>query len=411
MALYSYKGIDGSGKEVKGTLNSDSLPNAKKWIRGRGIMLMEIVEERASSSATQRHTSSSLGFSTLFTPKIKINELSLMTRQLATLIKARIQIVEAFTALIDQTTHQQLKIILSEIKQRVNEGSSLAKALSDYPKVFNNVYVNMVEAGEASGTLDIVLLRLAEFTDAQVKLKNKIKGAMAYPVIMAVVGSILMGIIFTFVIPKITKIFVSMKRDLPLQTEICIWISDFIRNYWMAILPAGLASFYLFKKYIQTEKGRGRWHRFLLRMPKFGPLLVMINVGRFCSTLATLLNSGVPILVSLRIVKNLISNVHMRHALAEASDSVAEGASLTGPLVKSGLYPSLVTHMIRLGEKSGELASMLKIVAENYEEEVEHKLNNMTAMLGPIMMVCMGGVVGLIIFAVIAPMMELNSLR
>ena len=166
-----------------------------------------------------------------------------MTRQLATLIKARIQIVEALEALVDQADNQMLKISLAEIKQKVNEGSSLAGALSDYPKIFDNVYINMVEAGESSGTLDVVLNRLADFTESRLKLKNKVRGAMVYPVIMIVFGTIMMGIIFAFVIPKITKIFVSMKKELPLQTQVSIWISNFVRDYWLFLIIAGISAF------------------------------------------------------------------------------------------------------------------------------------------------------------------------
>ena len=404
MPLYSYKGLHHSGREVKSTLNSDNLASAKQRIKAQGIMLLSIEEQKASSQ--------SKGFTLSFlAKKVDIGELSLMTRQLSTLIKARIQIVQALSALIDQTNNQQLKIILSEIKQKVNEGSSLAGALSDYPKVFNNVYVNMVEAGEASGNLDIVLVRLAEFTDAQVKLKNNIKKAMIYPVIIMVVGTILIGFIFGYVIPQIAKIFVSMKKALPLQTQLCIWISHVIKDYWFIIIIGCFISYYCLKKYIKTKKGKNKWDRLILKIPVVGKLVTMINVSRFCSTLATLLNSGVPILISMRIIKNLISNVHMKQAVIKASESVSEGSSLAGPLIKSGLYPPMVTHMISLGEKSGELSPMLKIVAKNYEDEVDNRLSGLTSVLEPIMMVCMGVVVCFIIFSVVVPMMEINTLR
>ena len=404
MPLYSYKGLHHSGREVKSTLNSDNLASAKQRIKAQGIMLLSIEEQKASSQ--------SKGFTLSFlAKKVDIGELSLMTRQLSTLIKARIQIVQALSALIDQTNNQQLKIILSEIKQKVNEGSSLAGALSDYPKVFNNVYVNMVEAGEASGSLDIVLVRLAEFTDAQVKLKNNIKKAMIYPVIIMIVGTILIGFIFGYVIPQIAKIFVSMKKALPLQTQLCIWISHVIKNYWFIIIIGCFISYYCLKKYIKTKEGKNKWDRLVLKIPVVGKLVTMINVSRFCSTLATLLNSGVPILISMRIIKNLISNVHMQQAVIKASESVSEGSSLAGPLIKSGLYPPMVTHMISLGEKSGELSPMLKIVAKNYEDEVDNRLSGLTSVLEPIMMVCMGVVVCFIIFSVVVPMMEINTLR
>ncbi|EQC51034.1 type II secretion system inner membrane protein GspF [Bacteriovorax sp. DB6_IX] len=400
MAIYAYQGIDKTGVEKKGTVTAENESMAKQKIRSSGIMLTKIKEQKSESKAQAAIT---------FGNAISINDLSLMTRQLATLIKARIQIVEAFNALIEQCENPKLKVILSEVRQKVNEGSSLAAALSDYPKVFDNIYVNMVEAGESSGTLDIVLLRLAEFTESQVKLKNKVRGAMMYPIIMLLVGASVMGIILVLVIPKITKIFITLKKDLPLPTKICIWASAFLKSYWWAVILGSIALFWLFKKYIATKKGKANWDTFLLKMPILGTLVTMINVSRFCSTLATLLNSGVPILMAMRIVKNLISNVHIQEAVEASRVSISEGSSMAGPLASSKLFPVMVTHMISLGEKSGELEPMLKIISENYEDQVESKLNGLTSVLEPIMMVGMGGAVAFIVMSVVIPMMELNS--
>lgn len=402
MALYSYQGLKDNGKEVKASINADSDSQAKQRIRSMGIMLISLKEEKSDSESKKTGIS--------FSSSVSVQDLSVVTRQLATLIKAKITIIESLSALEDQTENKTLRIILSEVKQKVNEGSSLANALKDYPKVFNNVFVNMVDAGEQSGTLEIVLLRLAEFTEGQVSLKNKIKGAMLYPIIMMTVGALLMGIIFIFVIPKITKVFVSMKKELPLQTKICIWISNFVKDYWWAIIIGIFFFFSSFFKYISTKNGEKRWDKLVLKMPIVGDIATMINVSRFCSTLATLLSSGVPILTSLRIVSNLIGNVHMQKAVVDARDSVSEGGSLATPLERSGLFPPLVTHMIRLGEKSGEIQQMLQIVGQNYEEQVNTKLGGLTSVLEPIMMVGMGGAVGFIVFSVIVPMMEINKI-
>jgi general secretion pathway protein F len=403
MAIFNYKGLDSSGKEVKKTINSETLSQAKQKIRTSGVMLIDIQEQKSGSGKMKSTVS--------FGGGVKIQDLSLMTRQLATLIKAKIQIVEAFSALMDQTDNQRLKIILSEVKQKVNEGSTIAGALGDYPKVFNNVYINMVDAGEASGSLDVVLLRLADFTEAQVKLRNKIQSSMTYPVIMIIVGTVMMGIIFVFVIPKITKVFATMKKELPLPTRICIYISDFLQSYWWSVPIIIFGLIYIFKRYTATKSGEKNWHALLLRTPYISKLVVMINVSRFSSTLATLLNSGVPILVAMKIVKNLISNVHMQQAVEQSRLNVTEGASMITPLVESGLFPPMVTHMIRLGERSGELEPMLRIVAENYQDEVDTKLSGLTAVLEPIMMVFMGGAVAFIVFSVVMPMMDLNSVR
>lgn len=403
MAIYSYKGIDKTGKEVKGEVNAESLSPAKARVKAMGIMLIEIREQ---TSTTMKKN---VGFS--FGNSVSIGDLALMTRQLATLLRAKIQIVEAFSALVDQTDNPRLKITLSEIRQKVNEGSSLAKALSDYPKIFDNVYINMVDAGETSGTLEVVLLRLADFTESQLQLRNKIKGAMTYPVIMMIAGGSMIGIIFMFVIPKITKIFTNMKRALPLQTQITVWISNFLLNYWWAVILGGFAVYTFGGRYIKTEKGRAQFDSLVLKLPIVAEIVTMINVSRFCSTLATLLQSGVPILASMKIVSNLVANVHMKKAVDEARISISEGASITGPLIKSQLFPPMVTHMIKLGEKSGELEPMLKIVSETYEEQVNTKLSGLTSVLEPIMMVAMGLVVAFILFAVVVPLMELNTIR
>ncbi len=402
MPIYTYKGIDSIGNNIKGSITTESISQAKSRLSSKGVMLTQISEQKSSRQSKEQSLN--------FIQNISVEDLSLMTRQLATLVKAKIQIVEALGALMEQTENQRLRVILSEVRKKVNEGSSLHNALRDYSKVFNNVYTNMVEAGEQSGTLEIVLLRLADFTESQLKLKNRIKSAITYPIIMVVIGTIMFGVIFTVVIPKITKVFITMKKSIPLTTQICIWISEFFRNYWYLIILGIFFSYTSFMKYINTSKGKRWWHSLNLKLPIIGELITMINVSRFCSTLETLLNSGVPILTSMKIVKNLISNTHMQEVIEKARSNVQEGASIAAPLKKSQLFPPMVTHMISLGENSGELEPMLKIVAESYEDQVSNKLNGLTSILEPIMMVFMGAAVGFIVFSVVVPMMELNTI-
>ncbi len=401
MAIFVYKGLDRTGKEVKSSLNSEGMNQAKTKLRSMGIMLIDIKEQKSAANKSKGSFS--------FGNNVSIEELALLTRQLATLTKAKIQIVESLNALMDQTESEKLKVILSEIRGKVNEGVSLAQAFSDYPKVFDNVYVNMVDAGEQSGNLEVVLLRLADFTESQMKLKNRIKGAITYPVIMVIIGFLMFGIIFTVVIPKITKIFTSTGKSIPWMTQLCIDISDLFINYWWLMIIGSIFGYFAFNKYIHTKRGESWWHSILLKLPIIGELSTMINVSRFCSTLATLLDSGVPILTAMQIVKNLVANVHMARAVDEARVQIKEGGSMSVPLKNSGLYPTMVTHMINLGEKSGELEPMLQIVSENYEDQVNNKLNGLTSVLEPIMMVGMGLAVGFVVFAVVVPMMELNS--
>jgi general secretion pathway protein F len=402
MAIYAFTGLDKTGKEIKSTINSENEANAKSKIKSMGIMLIDLKEKKA-----KKKSSTSL----LPSNSVNVNELALMTRQLATLIKARIQIVEALNALMNQVDSEVLRVVLSEVRGKVNEGHSLAKALGEHPNVFDNVYVNMVDAGESSGTLDVVLLKLADFTEAKVKLKNKLQSAMIYPVVISTFGFVMINIIFIYVIPELSKMFKSSKKELPALTKATMAISEFMQNYWWMVFLAIIGLVWFTKKYIATESGQRKWHSLQLKLPILGPLTRMINVSRFCSTLATLLTSGVPILVSMKIVKNLVPNVWMKDAIEESRSAVSEGASMTGPLVESGLYPSMVTHMIKLGEQSGELEDMLLIVADNYQDQVDSKVSGLTSILEPIMMVGIGVTVALIVFSVIMPMMELNKIN
>lgn len=401
MPIYNYKGLDKTGKEVKSTVTAESVISAKQKVRSLNIMLIDINEKKSKASG---------GSSSLFSKKINIDDISIMTRQLSTLVKAKIQIVEALAALQDQVENEALRVILSEVKQDVNQGASLAKALEKHPKVFTNVYVNMVEAGEASGNLEVVLIKLADFTESQVKLKRQVKGAMMYPLIMMGLGTFLISGIFIFIIPKLAKTFTSMKKELPLPTKISIGISDFLQNYWYLLLLSIPLFIWIFKKYISTDKGESKWHLFTLKAPIFGKIVRMVNVSRFCSTLATLLNSGVPIITSMNIVKNLIPNVHMKETIDKSKEAIKEGLSITGPLKESGFYPTMMTHMISLGEKSGELEEMLVIVAQNYEDQVDTDISSLSSLLEPIMIVGLGLVVAFIVFSVILPMMEMTKL-
>lgn len=402
MPIYEYKGLNKSGKELTSSLTAETIIQAKQKIKTEGIMLLSIHEKKSKQPG-----SSAISFGS----KVNIEDLALMTRQLATLVRAKIQIVEAIAALQDQVDNEHLKIVLSEVKQDVNEGASLAKAFEKHPKIFNNVFVNMVDAGEESGNLEVVLLRLADFTESQMKLVNKIKGAMMYPIIMMVVGAALVSGIFIFVIPKLAKIFTSMKMDLPTPTKICIAISNYMQAYWWSIPLFIFCFVFIFNKWKASPSGQKKWHSIVLKVPIFGSIVKMVNVSRFCSTLATLLSSGVPILVSLKIVKNLVANVHMKDAIEKASESVQEGASMSIPLKESGHFPSMVTHMITLGERSGELEEMLTIVSENYEDQVDSKVNGLTTTLEPVMIIVMGITVLFIVLSVIMPMMQLNQAR
>ncbi len=406
MALFEYKAIGADGKAAKGMVEGDSIKTARQKLKKQGLMVTDIREKNAAGA---KAGGKSAGIS-LFGPRITQEEIAVTTRQLASLIKANIPLVDALGALVDQSEAPGIKGVLSQVRESVNEGISLAKALAAHPKAFDHIYINMVEAGESSGTLSLVLLRLADLKESQTRLRRKLVGGMTYPAIMALVAiSVLVGI-FAFVIPKLQQIFVSMNKALPLTTEILIWISVQVTSWWPLIF-GGLGLFiFLFHRYINTAGGREHWDRFKLVAPVFGKVTRMAAINRFAGTMSTLLGSGVPILNAMNIAKNLVGNVHIARAVENARSNITEGQSIAEPLKRSGEFPPLVIHMISIGEKTGELPGMLKNIADSYEEQVATAVDSMTALLEPAMIVFMGGTVGFIVVSVITPLMEMSNL-
>jgi general secretion pathway protein F len=407
MPLFEYTGTDRSGTAVKATVDADSIKSAKQKVKKSGIVLLSI-EEKSSARAG--------GLSKLFPTlaggrKVSSAALAVTTRQFASLIKANIPLVEALSALIDQTDNLKLKTTLADIRQQVNEGISLRNALARHPKVFPPIFINMVESGEASGTLPLVLVRLAEFMEAQVRLRAKVTSAMTYPVLMAVIGGGLMMVIFTFVIPKIATIFVSMKKKLPWYTELIMKISFFLKDYWWLVLLTIALLVWLMRSYFATEKGRVKKDEWALKLPLFGDLVRMVAVSRFASTMATLLNGGVPLVTALGIVKAVVGNEVLSKAVGEARENITEGENISEPLRRSGQFPALLLHMIAIGERTGELPQMLEMVSQNYEEQVNAKVEKMTSMLEPMMIVFMGASVGIIVMAVFVPLMDMQKLN
>jgi general secretion pathway protein F len=403
MPLYDYKALGSDGKVAKGLIEADSMKTARLKLKKQGLMVTDIVEKNTAKKSGAAGAS-------LFGNRVSQEDISTMTRQLASLVKANIPLVDALTALVEQLESVGLRSVLSQVRESVNEGSSLAKALALHPKVFDNIFINMVEAGESSGTLGLVLLRLADLKEAQSRLRRKVIGGMTYPAVMFFVAiAVLIGI-FTFVIPKLQQIFVSMNKALPFTTEVLIMISTFTVAWWPALIIGGAALFALFIRWTNTTGGREKWDRFKLTAPVFGKITRMIGVNRFASTMSTLLGSGVPILTAMSIAKNLVENVHLARAIENARSNITEGQSIAEPLKRSGEFPPLVIHMISIGEKTGELPAMLKNVSDSYEEQVSTAIDGMTALLEPAMIVFMGGTVGFIVVSVIMPLMEMSNL-
>lgn len=405
MPVYEYKGLDAAGKSVKGIHNADTQGALRQYLQGKGIYVTDVWEGKAGAGEKR---DGDVDFKKMF-ERVGIRDISVLTRQLATLTRAGIPLVESLNALSDQADKEELKRVLSEVRQKVNEGSSLAKALGEHPKYFNNLYVHMVRAGESSGNLDVVLERLTEFLDAQLELRGKIIGAMVYPIIMSVVGVAIMSLLFIFVIPKITRIFEDQGAALPWITQRLLDVSYLFSNFWFIIFPLMGAAVYGFIRWKDSPDGRQKWDRFVLKVPVFGPLVRMIAIARFARTLGTLLSSGVPLLSALDIVKNILGNTRLVEVIEDARVNIREGESIAQPLQRSGEFPPLVTHMIAVGERSGQLEEMLDNVAIAYNQQVDMRVQALTTILEPLMIVLMGGGVAAIVFAVMLPILQLNQ--
>lgn len=405
MPVFEYKGLNTKGKPVKGVQDAENLRALKSVLKGQGIFLTEAFEERKGESPVQDRD---IDLKQLLS-RVKPSDVAVLTRQLATLIRAGIPLVESLDALLDQVEKVKLKRILAQVKEEVREGSSFADALEKHPKVFTRLYVNMVRAGEAAGTLDVVLVRLADFTDSQVKLRSKISSTMAYPAIMTLVGTGIVAFLFVVVIPKVTQILTDLNVTLPLTTQILIGFSAFMADYWWLLLLVVGGGVYGLRRWLNTEQGRDRWDQLILRVPVFGGLTRMMAVSRFTKTLATLLASGVPLLLALEIVKNVLNNTVLQAVVEQARIAIREGEDIAGPLKRSGQFPPMVTHMIAIGERSGQLESMLENVSDAYDNQVENRVNALTALLEPVMIVSMGMVVAFILFSILMPILKISE--
>lgn len=407
MPVFAYKGLNSAGRNVNGMLDADNEKHAKQLLRRDGIYPTSIKE--AAGSSTSGKGGSSTGDLRNSMQRVSTQDLAIATRQLATLVHAGIPLVDSLAALVDQTENVKLKSILGQVKQDINEGSSFADTLAKHPKVFNALYINMIRAGEQSGALDVVLGRLADFTESQDKLKNKVISTLIYPIIMLVVCGIVVGILFVFVIPKITKIFEAQKVALPFLTRALIAVATVASKYWWLVIAVVALLVWGFGKYINSKKGRPRWDAFILKVPVVGSMLRMLAVSRFARTLATLMSSGVPLLASFDIVKNVVGNVILSEAIANAREGIKEGESIAAPLKRSGHFPPIVTHMIATGEKTGQLEEMLNNVANSYEMQVDSRVTALTSLMEPLIIVMLGAVVACVVFAIIMPMVQLSS--
>ena len=406
MPIYEYKAFNVKGKSVSDIIDADSVANARQKLRSAKIYPVSITE--VYDSVTQKSRFSDIR--NLFSTKVTSAELAMITRQLATLIGAGLPLVSAIYTLIPQSRSNALKQVLSQIKDSIEEGSTFAGALSQYPNVFPDIYINMVQSGESSGTLEIVLNRLADISEKQQALNHKIKSAMAYPILMFFVGLAILLFLMTYIVPTITAMFDDMDQVLPLPTILLIGISEYLRDYWWILLFLLIAGVFAARKFLKTERGGYLYDRLILSVPIVGALRQKLAVGRFARTLGSLLENGVSLIAALGIVKNIVGNRLIADAIEHGSSSVEKGGSLSKSLGESALFPHIAIQMIQVGENSGELESMLGKIADIYENEVESTVSAMTSMLEPLIILFMAVVVGFIVLAIVLPIFEMNML-
>ena len=407
MPVYEYTALDGAGKNVSGIIDADSPVAARQRLRGTGIFPVTL--EETSSKPDQGVASRSISISNLF-KRVTGGELAATTRQLSILLGAGVPLVGSLDALVSQASNPLLKKILAEIKESINEGNSLAGSLSRHPKIFSQIYINMVRAGEASGSLDLVLERLAEFSEHQQAVRGRFKAALAYPTFMFLIGSLILFFLITFVVPNITGIFKDMQQTLPVPTLALIGVSNFLKSFWWILLIALVGLLVAAKRLIKTPRGRYLWDAFKLRIPILGVINTKMAMSRFGRTLGSLSRSGVPLLSALKIVRNIVNNVLIAEVIDNAMEEIEAGKSLATPLARSRWFPSIAVQMISVGEQSGELENMLDKIAEVYERETESQIMAMTSMLEPVMILVMGLAVGFIVISILLPIFEMNQM-
>lgn len=405
MPVYEYVALNSVGKKIKGSVEADSIRTARQKLRVQSIFPTDIKESlKAQTTSTQ-------DVKKLFkSDRVSLKELTVATRLLATLSAAGLPLVAALLALSEQVDSPNLKRVVVDIKERVEQGTSLAKALGAYEKIFPRLYVNMVASGEASGTLDSVLENLADYYEAQLELKRKVSTALFYPILMFVFCILVVIVLVTFVVPNIVEIFIKQNVKLPFPTRAVIFISDIFIGYWWLILGSVVGLGFYIKHSYKTPKGKAWFDKLFLTLPKFGTIYRKVSTARIASTLSTLLNGGVEVLAALDIVRNIVGNTHLRKALEDARDGVKEGRSLARELSKSGHFPNLLSQMVAIGEKSGKLEAMLVRAGKTFSNEANASIAGLTTLLEPMIMIFLGGIVFIIILAVLLPMTELMQI-
>jgi len=406
MPVFEYKVIDVKGKTRAGIIDAENAPAARQKLRLAQKFPVSVEEVKQVIAADQGGQRPALN---LFT-RVKPADIAATTRQLATLLGTGFQLVAALDLLIPQTKSASLKRALARVKDALGEGQSFARALEQFPSIFSSLYINMVRAGESSGTLEIILERLADISENQVALNERIKTTLAYPLFVSFCGVVVLIVLLLFVVPSITSIFADLDQVLPLPTRMLLFTSDLFTTFWWLIL-LGLAGLVFFlRAAANTRQGRLYQDRILLRLPVVGPLVRKSAIARFSRTLGSLLENGVAMLPALDTVKNITGNAIISRAVQAAADEVEKGKGLGKALMETPVLPSLAIQMIDVGEQSGNLESMLAKIADIFEGQVEAQLLRAVALLEPVMILLIGCLVGFIVLSICLPIFEMSQL-
>lgn len=410
MPVYQYRGYRNDGGAATGIVDAENVKVARLKLRKEGVFPTDVVEQGQSSARHPAGSRISATHTIGRSSTLSTNDLALMTRQFATLLVAGLPLVESLGVLVDQAEKKPVKALFADIREQVRGGKALSAVLESYEKDFSAIYVHMVRAGEASGALDQILFRLAEFLEKQLALKNKVTNAILYPAVMLIVGVSVLFFLMTFVVPKITAVFASMKQALPWPTVALMSVSRLFADYWMLVVGLLVGGIFLMRRFIRTETGRMTADRVILRVPLVGDVARMVSISRLTGTLATMLASGVQLLDALDISKRVMNNRVLEETVEGARQNIREGETIADPLKRSGEFPALVTHMIAVGERSGEMEEMLRRVSQIYDGEVERVITRLTSLMEPIMILVMGVIVFFIVVAILLPIFEMGQM-
>jgi len=425
MPIYEYKAYAAGGATKTGVIDADTPREARQRLRRENILVSDLRElrsgKRKSKGTTAKGASAPRKPSRILAGLNKLREapggpsgrdlevVAAVTRQMGTMLGAGIPMAEMLSAVIDQADTRAQETMFRTVRERITQGVSFGDALAEYPQYFSELYVNMVKAGEATGQVDIVLRRLSDFLQRQRALQRKVVSALTYPMLMIAIGLLVVSILMTFVVPKITDMLTDTGQVMPLPTRILIGISDAFKSYWI-VLPLGIAGLsVLYNRIYRTKKGQLAIDRMKLRMPVVGELLRKSAVARFTRTLSTLLSSGVPAVRSLEITETVVGNRIVADATAHIRTRIMEGTDIATPLKSTGAFPSVVGYMVAVGEQSGQLEEMLDRIADAYDEEIEVVTERITTVLEPIMIIFLAIVVGYIVWSIVLPILQVGN--